>query len=116
MNGVTQTFVPGKNLAGIDISTQQGAEDAIEVLNAALDTVTRQRAKLGAIVNRMRSSIDALVNASTNTKIAKGRIENADFAAEMAKLVKLQILTEAASQVLSRANSSGQNYVARLIQ
>ena len=95
---------------------QQGAKEAIEVLNAALDTVTRERAKLGAIVNRMRSSIDALVNASTNTKIAKGRIENADFAAEMAKLVKLQILTEAASQVLSRANSSGQNYVARLIQ
>ena len=63
----------------------------------------------------MRSSIDALVNASTNTEIAKGRIENADFAAEMAKLVKLQILTEAASQVLSRANSSGQN-VMRLVQ
>ena len=35
VNGATQTFVPGKNLAGIDISTQQGAKEAIEVLNAA---------------------------------------------------------------------------------
>ena len=57
----------------------------------------------------MQSSVDNLVAQSSNITVSKGRIEDADFAVEMAKLVKAQILSEAASQVLSRANGSGQN-------
>ena len=109
VNGVTQTFVPGKHLEDIDISTQEGSKEAIQILDIAIDTITSQRAKLGALINRMQSSVDNLVAQSSNITVSKGRIEDADFAVEMAKLVKAQILSEAASQVLSRANGSGQN-------
>ena len=78
-------------------------------MDIAIDTLTSQRAQLGALINRMRSSVDNLVAQSSNITVSKGRIEDADFAAEMAKLVKAQILSEAASQVLSRANGSSQN-------
>ena len=84
-------------------------------MDIAIDTLTSQRAQLGALINRLRSSVDNLVAQSSNITVSKGRIEDADFAAEMAKLVKAQILSEAASQVLSRANGYGQNYLARLI-
>mgnify|MGYP001261207707 CR=1 FL=1 len=115
VNGVTQTFVPGRHLKDIDISTQQGSKEAIQILDIAIDTLTSQRAQLGALINRMRSSVDNLVAQSLNITVSKGRIEDADFAVEMAKLVKTQILSEAASQVLSRANGYGQNYLTRLI-
>ena len=109
VNGVTQTFVPGKHLKDIDISTQQGSKEAIQILDIAIDTLSSQRAQLGALINRMRSSVDNLVAQSLNITVSKGRIEDADFAVEMAKLVKTQILSEAASQVLSRANGSSQS-------
>jgi len=100
----------------IDISTQQGSKEAIEILDIAIGTLTSQRAQLGAIINRMRSSVDNLVAQSSNISVSKGRITNADFALEIAKLVKQQILTQVSSQVLSRANTSGGNYLTRLIQ
>ena len=109
IDGVSQTFIPGKHLNSIDISTQAGASQAVEILDIAIETIASNRAKLGAVINRLNSTIDNLVAQSSNTEIAKGRIMDADFALEMAKLVKYQVLSQAAIQVLTRANGNGQN-------
>ena len=109
INGVSQTFIRGKHLNSIDISTQEGASQAVEILDIAIETIASNRARLGAVINRLNSTIDNLVAQSSNTEIARGRIMDADFAAEMAKLVKYQVLSQAATQVLTRANGSGQN-------
>ena len=114
INGVSQTFIPGKHLNSIDISTQEGASQAVEILDIAIETIASNRAKLGAIINRLNSTIDNLVAQSSNTEVAKGRIMDADFASEIAKLVKYQILSQAAAQILGRANGNGE-YVTRLI-
>ena len=109
IDGVSQTFIPGKHLNSIDISTQAGASQAVEILDIAIETIASNRARLGAVINRLNSTIDNLVAQSSNTEVAKGRIMDADFALEMAKLVKYQVLSQAATQVLTRANGSGQN-------
>ena len=115
IDGVSQTFIPGKHLNSIDISTQEGASQAIEILDIAIETIASNRARLGAVINRLNSTIENLVAQSSNTEIAKGRIMDADFASEMAKLVKHQVLSQAAIQVLNRANSGSGQYAMRLI-
>ena len=115
INGVNQTFIRGKHLNSIDISTQEGASQAIEILDIAIETIASNRARLGAVINRLNSTIENLVSQSSNTEIAKGRIMDADFASEMAKLVKHQVLSQAAIQVLNRANSGSGQYAMRLI-
>ena len=109
INGVTQTFVPGKHLNSVDISTQAGAREAIEILDIAIETIASNRARLGAIINRLNSTISNLVEQSSKTEVARGRIIDADFAEEMTKFIKYQILSQAATQVLTRANRNGQN-------
>ena len=109
INGVTQTFVPGKHLNSVDISTQAGAREAIEILDIAIETIASNRARLGAIINRLNSTISNLVDQSSKTEVARGRIIDADFAEEMTKFIKYQILSQAATQVLTRANRNGQN-------
>ncbi len=80
-----------------------------------IETIASNRAKLGAVINRLNSTIENLVAQSSNTKIAQGRIVDADFASEMAKLVKFQVLSQAANQVLNRANSGNGQYAMRLM-
>ena len=111
INGVTQTFVPGKHLNSVDISTQAGAREAIEILDIAIETIASNRARLGAIINRLNSTISNLVEQSSKTEIARGRIIDADFAAEISKLIKYQILSQAANQVLNRASTNSENYM-----
>ena len=92
----------------IDVSTQDGAAEAIEMLDVALQQLSAETAKLGAIQNRLTSAIDNLRQQAMQTETAKGRIVDTDFAVEMTKLVKKQILSQAANQILSQANGSKQ--------
>ena len=93
----------------IDVSTQDGAAEAIEMLDIALQQLSSETAKLGAIQNRLTSAIDNLRQQAVQTETAKGRIVDTDFAIEMTKLVKKQILSQAANQILSTSNGSKQN-------
>ncbi len=100
----------------IDVSgtTDAGAQSALAVVDAALDNIASQRADLGAIQNRLQSTIANLTNVSENVSAAQSRIQDADFAAETASLTKNQILQQAGISVLSQANTLPQQVLSLL--
>jgi flagellin len=89
----------------IDVGTQVGANDAISVVDGALDFVNDLRAKLGAIQNRVTSTITNLSTTAENLTAAKSRIEDADFAAETGNLTRGQVLQQAGMAMLAQANA-----------
>jgi flagellin len=98
----------------VDVSTADAATNAITRVDAALQTLNAQRANLGAISNRFDSTVANLTNMSTNLQGGKGRIEDADFAAETTSLAKSQILQQASTAMLAQANASKQNVLSLL--
>jgi flagellin len=98
----------------ISISTADGANSAISSIDAALTTILSERAKLGALENRLDHTVNNLSNVSTNTSAALSRILDADFAKETTTLTKSQILSQAATSMLAQANQSKQSILALL--
>jgi flagellin len=98
----------------VDISTVDGANSAISVLDAALSQVDSIRSDMGAVQNRFESTIANLSVTTENLSAARSRIQDADFAAETAALTRAQILQQAGISVLSQANSQPQNVLALL--
>ena len=81
-------------LSGVSLLTRQSSVDALRVLDRSLDRIHKERAKLGALMSRMEKAIDNLSNVALNTKASRGRIEDADFAKESARMTKAQILQQ----------------------
>ena len=102
------------NVADIDISDFDGAQDALAIVDAALTEVNSARAEFGATQNRFESVIANLQTASENLSAARSRIQDADFAAETAELTRAQILQQAGTSVLAQANAAPQNVLALL--
>ena len=98
----------------VDISTAGGANTAIVYMDAALTAVNTARADLGAIQTRFESVVSNLAINSENISAARGRIRDADFAAETANLTKNQILQQAGIAMLAQANSIPQNVLSLL--
>ncbi len=98
----------------IDISTQRGSNDALSIIDGALDFIDNSRADLGAIQNRFTATISNLENISQNVSAARSRIQDADFAQESAALAKAQILQQAGISMLAQANASNQNVLSLL--
>ena len=94
------------------ISTQAGAFSYIENIDAAISVISRDRAQYGATMNRLDHAMANMQNIVTNLSTAKGRIEDADFAAESANLARTQVLQQASMAMLSQANASKQNILA----
>jgi flagellin len=90
------------------VSTASSAQTAITALDAAIAKVSEERGKLGAYSNRLTSTMNNLDQVSINLSASKGRIEDADFAAETGNLAKGQILQQAATAMLAQANASKQ--------
>jgi flagellin len=101
-------------LSTVDISTASGATDALAILDQSLAGVSSIRADLGAIQNRFLTTIANLSSVSENVSAARGRIQDADFAAETAELSRTQILQQAGIAMLSQANSQPQSVLALL--
>jgi flagellin len=93
------------SVSTIDISTTDGANDALSVVDAALTAINNSRASLGAIQNRFASTISNLQTTSENLSAARSRIQDTDFAAETANLTRGQILQQAGTAMLAQANS-----------
>jgi flagellin len=104
---VTGTAALSK-VSDISVATQATAGLAISVADAALDTVARMRANLGAIDNRLSFTMDNLINVSEKTEAARSRVEDADFALESARLAKAQVLQQAGTSMLGQANQMTQ--------
>lgn len=98
----------------VDIDTYANAVTAIDTIDTAIATVNTQRATLGSISNRLDSTVNNLTNISANLSASKGRIEDADFAAESTNLAKQQILQQAATSMLAQANASKQSVLSLL--
>ncbi len=95
-------------LGSVAIDTLAGANFAIARVDSALTSVNGLRGNLGAIQNRFESTIVNLQTVSENLAASRGRIQDADFAAETAALTKAQILQQAGVSVLSQANAQPQ--------
>jgi len=104
----------GQFLKDVDISTVEGATKALTAIDNAIGTVSRQRADLGAVQNRMSSTVGNLKVNSENLSAANSRIQDADFAAETAEMARTQILQQAGISILAQANASGQNVLSLL--
>ncbi len=90
------------------VTTVANANTSINRVDAALNSVSSLRSQFGAIQNRFESTIANLQSVSENLAAARGRIQDADFAAETAALTKAQILQQAGVSVLAQANAQPQ--------
>jgi flagellin len=94
------------SVESVDISgyNSEGAQSAIEIIDAALAQIDNQRAGLGAIQNRFNHTISNLANVAENVSASRSRIQDTDFAKETATMTKNQILQQAGTSMLSQAN------------
>ena len=101
--------------SGLNVMTMQNANNAINRIDDAIDKVSENRAELGAVQNRLDSTISNLQNASENFSAANGRLMDADFAKETADMSKQQILMQAGVAMLAQAKQLPQQ-VLQLLQ
>ena len=92
------------SIATLSISTQDNAQSVLGAVDKMIAGVDRKRAELGAIQNRMESTIRNQANIAENLSSARSRVRDADFAVETAALTQYNILQQAASTVLAQAN------------
>ena len=101
--------------AGINISTANqlttaaAAMNYISTIDSAISLISTQRGTYAAAMNRLDHAIANMQNVATNLSMAKGRIEDADFAAETSNLSRVQVLQQASMAMLAQANASKQN-------
>lgn len=88
----------------VDLTTVEGAQSAINVIDGALAKIDRNRSTLGAVQNRLNSTINNLASIAENSSAARSRIRDTDFAAETAELTRNQILQQAGTTILAQAN------------
>ena len=94
----------GLTVNGLDISTQEGADAAVDTLDGAIKLVSDERAKLGANQNRLEHTINNLSTSSENLTAAESRIRDVDMAKEMMEQTKNAILAQASQAMLAQAN------------
>jgi flagellin len=99
---------------GLNISTVQGANDAIKAVDFALQSINSIRADLGAVQNRFNAVVANLQVNAENLSASRSRIQDADFAAETAALSRAQILQQAGTAMVAQANQLPQGVLALL--
>ena len=95
-------------VGSISISGQNNADKAITTINTAINTVSEERSKLGAIQNRLEHTINNLGASSENLSAAESRIRDVDMAKEMMAFTKNNILSQASQAMLAQANQMPQ--------
>ncbi|MFC1683948.1 flagellin [Pseudomonadota bacterium] len=114
LDGVNAAASSLSSVADADVSTQVNANAALKVIDSALAFIADNRADLGAIQNRLESTISNLSSVSENVSAARSRVLDADFAAETAAMTRSQILQQAGVAMLSQANSQPQTVLSLL--
>lgn len=92
----------------ISVLTASGAAAALTKISTAIEQVASDRAGYGALANRLEYTVSNLMNVAEFTTAARSRIEDADFAAESARLAKAQVLQQTGTAMLAQANASSQ--------
>jgi flagellin len=94
-------------IAGLGVTTKADAQTNLEKIDSAINGVNGNRASLGALQNRLQSTISNLETRNENLSAANSRIRDTDIAAESAEMAKANILSAASTSVLAQANNSG---------
>ena len=92
--------------ADVGMTTAGSARTALATIDAAISTISTRRGELGAVSNRLSSTIANLDNIAVNIASARGRIQDTDFAQETSNLARNQIMQQAATAMLAQANAS----------
>ena len=103
-----------QDVASIDLTTAEGAADSIKVIDYALQKISQSRSDLGAVSNRLDSTISNLTNITVNVEAARSGVMDADFAKESSAMARGKILSQAATAMLAQANASQQNVLSLL--
>lgn len=115
--GAGSLFSTGANAANVstlssidavDITTVEGAANAIKSIDGALTQIDNMRGELGAVQNRFESTIANLSNVAENLSAARSRILDADIAQETSNMTKQNILQQAGVSILAQANQAPQ--------
>ena len=101
-------------VTNINVSTRQTASAAIGQIDAAINKISTQRAKIGAYQNALEYTSENLTTTMTNLTAAESRIRDADMAATMMEFVKLQILNQSGTSMLAQANQLPQSVLSLL--
>ena len=101
-------------LSDVDVTTQEGAQIAISVADAALKNLDKVRSDLGSVQNQLTSTISNLSVTKVNVTAAESSIRDVDFAEESANFSKMQILSQAGTFAMAQANASSQNVLSLL--
>lgn len=94
----------GQAITGAASDIEANFSGAMTAIDDALKNINNTRAELGAVQNRLTSTINNLQNINENAEAARGRVQDTDFAAETAQLTKQQTLQQASTAVLAQAN------------
>jgi flagellin len=98
----------------VNVATQTGAQNALDKIDGAISTVSKQRSLLGAIQNRLEHTIANLDNTAENLQAAESAIRDVDMADEMVQYSKNNIIQQAATSMLAQANQSNQGVLSLL--
>jgi flagellin len=92
-------------VSGVDVTSREGANDALETISGAINQVSTERAGMGAVQNRLEGTVDFLQIQRENQLASESQIRDADMAAESTQLATSQLLAQSGTAVLGQANS-----------
>jgi len=115
VNAASMGVASGSSLTGLNVSTDKAASKALATIDSAIETVSAIRSKLGAMQNRLNSTMDNLANVVTNTEASRSRIQDTDYAKASSELARTQIIQQSATAMLAQANQDPQS-VMQLLQ
>jgi flagellin len=105
---LTAAQAAGDEILGLSVLTADDAEAALAKISVAIEQVGGNRAEYGSLANRLEYTVSNLMNVAEFTTSARSRIEDADFAAESARLAKAQVLQQTGTAMLAQANAASQ--------
>jgi flagellin len=115
-NRLGTNAVAGKTLADLDVTTQQGSQDAMRIIDDAIQQLAQLRGELGSFqANFLDSTVRSLTIAQENLTSTESLIRDADMAKEITEFTRLQILNQSGMSVLAQANQIPQG-ILQLLQ
>jgi flagellin len=111
---VNDVFGGDARINNTDITTQASSNTAIGKLDNALNNIGNERAKFGAIINRLTYAADNLTNVSQNTSASRSQVLDTDYAQATTELARTQIISQAATAMLAQANQAPQSVLSLL--
>lgn len=105
----TSTTAETLGVAGLTVATKEDAQNNLGKIDMAIQTLSENRAEMGALQNRLQASINNMQIYNENLSAGRSRIYDVDVAAETSELTKNNILTQSTTSVLSQANNNALN-------